>query len=53
MDGLEASRRLQEELPPERRPVVVALSADTLQVRSRVHLCAAGALPCVPPPPLL
>ncbi|KAL4431058.1 hypothetical protein ABPG75_006314 [Micractinium tetrahymenae] len=31
MDGLEASRRLQAELPPDRRPVVVALSADTLQ----------------------
>ncbi len=31
MDGLEASRRLQAELAPSRRPVVVALSADTLQ----------------------
>jgi CheY-like chemotaxis protein len=30
MDGLEASRLLQQQLPPERRPVVVALSADTL-----------------------
>lgn len=32
MDGLEASRQIQERLPPERRPVIVALSADTLQV---------------------
>lgn len=32
MDGLEASRLLQQLLPPEQRPVVVALSADTLQV---------------------
>nr|AML76900.1 putative LOV domain-containing protein [Ettlia oleoabundans] len=32
MDGLEASRCLQQQLPPEQRPVVVALSADTLQV---------------------
>lgn len=31
MDGLEASRQIQERLPPERRPVIVALSADTLQ----------------------
>jgi CheY-like chemotaxis protein len=30
MDGLEAAARLQE-LPPEERPVIVALSADTLQ----------------------
>lgn len=32
MDGLEASRQIQERLPPEHRPVIVALSADTLQV---------------------
>ena len=32
MDGLEASRQIRERLPPERRPVVVALSADTMQV---------------------
>lgn len=31
MDGLEASKRLQAELPADRRPIVVALSADTLQ----------------------
>ena len=30
MDGLEASRRVRECLPPELRPVIVALSADTL-----------------------
>jgi CheY-like chemotaxis protein len=31
LDGLEASRLLNQQLPPERRPVVVAVSADTLQ----------------------
>lgn len=36
MDGLEASRRLRDALPPQERPVVVALSADTLQVRRGV-----------------
>lgn len=33
MDGIEASRRLREALQPEQRPVVVALSADTLQMQ--------------------
>jgi len=32
MDGLEASRQIQARLPQEQRPVIVALSADTLQV---------------------
>jgi CheY-like chemotaxis protein len=32
MDGLEASRLLQSQLRPQQRPLVVALSADTLQV---------------------
>ncbi|GAB4817717.1 hypothetical protein N2152v2_004763 [Parachlorella kessleri] len=31
MDGLEASRQIQARLPREQRPVIVALSADTLQ----------------------
>lgn len=33
MDGIESSRRLHEALPPDEAPIVVALSADTLQVR--------------------
>lgn len=40
MDGLEASRRLREALPPAERPVVVALSADTLQMQD--EKCAAA-----------
>ncbi|KAK9819724.1 hypothetical protein WJX72_001676 [[Myrmecia] bisecta] len=32
MDGLEASRQIRELYPPEDRPRIVALSADTLQV---------------------
>nr|AML78993.1 putative LOV domain-containing protein [Carteria crucifera] len=31
MDGLEASRRIQQRYKPEERPRIVALSADTLQ----------------------
>jgi len=31
MDGLEAAKLLRDSLPPAERPVIVALSADTLQ----------------------
>lgn len=37
MDGIEASRRLHEALPPDEAPIVVALSADTLQVSLSLH----------------
>lgn len=40
MDGIEASRRLHEALPPHTAPVVVALSADTLQMQD--PKCAAA-----------
>jgi CheY-like chemotaxis protein len=33
MDGLEASKRIQELYAPEQRPRIIALSADTVQVR--------------------
>lgn len=47
MDGLEASRQIQERLPPEQRPVIVALSADTLKVGSRgTGACRAGDKTC-------
>ena len=38
MDGIEASRRLHEALPPDEAPFVVALSADTLQVSLSPHI---------------
>jgi CheY-like chemotaxis protein len=31
MDGLEATRRICERFPPDQRPRIIALSADTLQ----------------------
>ena len=34
IDGLEASRRIRDTYPPEQRPKIVALSADTTQVRA-------------------
>lgn len=34
MDGLEASKRIQETYKPEERPRIIALSADTVQVGS-------------------
>ncbi len=34
MDGLEASKRIQETYKPEERPRIIALSADTVQVSS-------------------
>jgi CheY-like chemotaxis protein len=40
MDGIEASRRLHEALPPDEAPIVVALSADTLQMQD--SKCAAA-----------
>ena len=33
VDGLEAARRIRDLYPPEQRPKIVALSADTTQVR--------------------
>ena len=33
IDGLEASRRIRDTYPPHERPKIVALSADTTQVR--------------------
>ena len=35
IDGLEASRRIRDTYPPEERPKIVALSADTTQVRAQ------------------
>lgn len=46
MDGLEATRRMREELPPAERPVVVALSADTQARVARVG--AGGGMGCTP-----
>lgn len=40
MDGLEASKRIQETYKPEDRPRIIALSADTVQVG--VHWRAGG-----------
>ena len=34
IDGLEASRRIRDTYPADERPKIVALSADTTQVRS-------------------
>ena len=33
IDGLEASRRIRDLYPPQQRPKIVALSADTTQAR--------------------
>lgn len=50
VDGLEAARRIRDLYPPEQRPKIVALSADTTQARGplfhrvvsgHVHICAA------------
>ena len=35
IDGLEASRRIRDTYPLEERPKIVALSADTTQVRAQ------------------
>ena len=58
MDGIESSRRLHEALPPDEAPIVVALSADTLQVRRPAPAAALApasccALPCALPYALL
>ncbi|MCC6552271.1 MAG: response regulator [Polyangiaceae bacterium] len=37
MDGLEATRRLREELPPERRPWIIAMTANAME--SDRHAC--------------
>jgi hypothetical protein len=37
IDGLEASRRIRDLYPPAQRPKIVALSADTTQVRARTR----------------
>lgn len=34
IDGLEASRQIRDTYPPHERPRIIALSADTTQVRS-------------------
>ena len=39
MDGLEASRQIRQRYAPEDRPRIVALSADTLQVRAPCLRC--------------
>ena len=38
IDGLEASRRIRDTYPAHERPKIVALSADTTQVRSAFKL---------------
>ncbi len=43
MDGLEASKRIQETYKPEDRPRIIALSADTVQVGSAGAGVGAGA----------
>ncbi len=37
IDGLEASRQIRDTYPPEERPKIVALSADTTQVCPTLH----------------
>ena len=51
MDGLEASRQIRQRYAPEDRPRIVALSADTLQVRATCIRCWLPA--CLPKPVLL
>jgi signal transduction histidine kinase/ActR/RegA family two-component response regulator len=52
MDGLEATRRLRAELPPERQPVVVAMTASVLPGHREACL-AAGMDDFLPKPVLL
>lgn len=37
IDGLEASRQIRDTYPPDERPKIVALSADTTQVCRTLH----------------
>ena len=52
MDGLEAARRIRAELPPERQPAIVAISASVLEGHREACL-AAGMDDFLPKPVLL